>query len=52
MSKGPINAIIKLLTEELRDLISGLPEHLHKSVPEQLKGNRPASERSTDPKRS
>jgi hypothetical protein len=45
MSKGPIEAVINLLSEELQDLISGLPEHLQKSVPKQLKGNRPASER-------
>jgi hypothetical protein len=52
MPKGPIEAVIKLLSEELRDLISGLPENLQKSVRKQLKGNRPASERSTDPKGS
>jgi hypothetical protein len=52
MPKGPIEAIIKLLSEELRDLISGLPEHLRNSGPKQLNGNRPASERSTDPKGS
>ena len=50
MPKGPIEAIIKLLSEELRDLINGLPEHLQNSVPKQLKGDPPASERSTDPK--
>jgi len=52
MPKGPIEAVIKLLLEELRDLISGLPEHLQKSVPEQLRGNPPASEGITDPKGS
>jgi hypothetical protein len=50
MAKGPIEAVIELLSQELRDLINGLPEHLQKSVPRQLKGNAPASERSTDPK--
>jgi hypothetical protein len=40
---GSIEAVIKLLSEELRDLISGLPEHLQNSVPKQLKGNPPAS---------
>jgi hypothetical protein len=52
MPKGPIEAVIKLLSDELRDLISGLPEDIQESVPKQLKGNRPASERSTDPKGS
>jgi hypothetical protein len=49
---GPIEAVFKLLSEELRDVINGLPEHLQKSVPEQLRGNQQASEGSTDPKGS
>jgi hypothetical protein len=52
MAKGPIEAVINLLSQELRDLITGLPEHLQKSVPEQLKGNPPANQGSTDPKGS
>jgi hypothetical protein len=52
MAKGSIEAVIELLSEDLRELISGLPEHLQRSVPEQLKGNGPASERTTDPKGS
>jgi hypothetical protein len=48
--KGPIEAVIELLSEELRDLISGLPEHLQESVPEQLKG-RPGERRQHGPER-
>jgi hypothetical protein len=51
-AKGPIEAVIELLSKELRDLVSGLPEHLQKSVPKELKGDRPASEGSTNPKGS
>jgi hypothetical protein len=50
MPKGPIEAIIKLLSDELRDIVSALPEKLQESVPKQLRGKPPASELSTDPK--
>jgi hypothetical protein len=49
MPKEPIEAVIKLLSEELRNLISGLPEHLQRSVPKQLKGNRPARMGRSEP---
>jgi hypothetical protein len=52
MPTGPIEAVIKLLSEELSRVIGALPEHLQESVPKQLRGDRPASERSTDPKDS
>jgi hypothetical protein len=52
MPKGPIEAIIKLLSEELREIISALPKKLQESVPKQLKGNQPARKGRTDPKES
>jgi hypothetical protein len=45
-------AIVNLLSEELREIISALPEKLQESVPKQFKSCRPPSERSTDPKGS
>jgi len=35
--KGPIEAIARLLAEELQNVISALPTDLQESVPEQLK---------------
>jgi hypothetical protein len=35
--EGPTEAIIKLLSEELRAVILGLPRNLKDAVPEQLK---------------
>jgi hypothetical protein len=35
--EGPTEAIIKLLSEELRVVILGLPRNLKDAVPEQLK---------------
>ena len=49
-ANGPIEAVTELLSEELRDLISGLPEHLQGSVPKHWSGDGPANKRSTDPK--
>jgi hypothetical protein len=37
MPKGPKEAIVELLSEELRVVIVGLPTNLKDSVPEQLK---------------
>jgi len=50
--KGPTEAIARLLAEELRSVLGALPENLQESVPDQLKGNRPSKEGSTDPKGS
>jgi hypothetical protein len=36
-TKGPAEAVIKLLSEELRAVILGLPRNLKDAVPEQLK---------------
>jgi hypothetical protein len=35
--EAPIEAIVKLLSDELRAVIRALPEHLKDTVPEQLK---------------
>jgi hypothetical protein len=37
LAKGPTEAIVGLLAEELRQVIYSLPSHLQESVPEQLK---------------
>jgi hypothetical protein len=34
--KGPTEAIIRLLADELRTVIRGLPDDLQRSVPEEL----------------
>jgi hypothetical protein len=36
-AKGPTEAIVKLLAEELRQVICALPAQIQESVPEQLK---------------
>ena len=35
--KGPAEAVIKLLSEELKTIIRALPEDLQESVPERLR---------------
>jgi hypothetical protein len=47
-AKGPTEAVARLLAEDLRRLITALPEDLQESAPEHLKGKRPASELSTE----
>jgi hypothetical protein len=36
-SKAPVEAVVNLLSDELRAVIRALPEHLKDTVPEQLK---------------